>query len=364
MPIKGNLSKSLVLALLLTLFPSIAFSAQKIVPGTSCPSLGITKIDGGKKYFCVLRKDSLLWNKGVDWVARTPASSPTPTPTPTPAPLVKSVLENQLSAAYKSELERDIPFTLVIENPNLSSKNKFLIEEFRKHLKWLAGMGAQITNPLVLIYADTEDWMNEEFKRQGCVFSPGHRLPLGGFAIFSDCGGKFIITRPNADREDPASSIETQNGLIHEAFHQWQNQVMPGGLSGYPKWLIEGGAHAIARYAYWTQNGLSVSPDRFLTDWFTPQHEFRRICVGVNVREMIPNIPYPEKGWVCAYSKGQVAIDLIIEKYGVESFFALYRTPKSVGTEDFPKIFRKVTGQDIEAFYNEVDQEMKKRGWD
>lgn len=96
MPTKGNLSKGLVLALLLTLVPSIAFSAQKIVPGTACPSLGITKIDAGKKYFCVLRKDSLLWNKGVDWVARTPATSPAPTPSSvaTPSPTSTSVLTN------------------------------------------------------------------------------------------------------------------------------------------------------------------------------------------------------------------------------------------------------------------------------
>jgi len=368
MRIRGILSKGILIALVLSLIPALAFSAQKITAGTGC-KVNKQKVVYQKKTFtCMKSGKKLVWSKGVPVQKPTPTPTltptPTPKPTPTPTARVKSVLENQLSAAYKSELEREIPFTLVIENPNLSSKNKFLIEEFRKHLKWLAGIGAQITNPLVLIYADTENWMNDEFKRQGCVFAPGHRLPLGGFAIFSDCGGKFIITRPNADREDPASSIETQNGLIHEAFHQWQNQVMPGGLSGYPKWFIEGGAHAIARFAYWTQNDQKISPDKFLTEWFTPQHEFRRICVGVNVREMIPNIPYPEKGWVCAYSKGQVAIDLIIEKYGVESFFALYSTPKTVGTEDFTKVFRKVTGQEIESFYNEVDQEMKKRGWD
>ena len=378
MSMRGVAVKVIITALLLSLISPMALSAQAIKPGTPCKVFNQKIVYANKAFTCIKSGKRLVWNKGVAAKKPTPTPTPTPTATPTPTPTptatptptptptlrVKSVLENQLLAAYKQELEREINFTLVIENPNLSSKNRFLIEEFRKHLKWLAGMGAQITNPLVLIYADTENWMNEEFKRQGCVFAPGHRLPLGGFAIFSDCGGKFIITRPNADREDPASSIETQNGLIHEAFHQWQNQVMPGGLSGYPKWLIEGGAHAIARYAFWSNNGLQVSPDQFLTEWFTPQHEFRRICIGVNVREMIPNIPYPEKGWVCAYSKGQVAIDLIIEKYGVKSFFALYSTPKTVGAEDFPKIFRNVTGQDLETFYSEVDQEMKKRGWD
>jgi hypothetical protein len=90
MRISGTFTKGLVLALVFTLVPSVAISAQKIVPGTSCPSLGITALDGAKKYFCVLRKDSLLWNKGVNWVAPTP----TPTPTPTPSPTPTSVLTN------------------------------------------------------------------------------------------------------------------------------------------------------------------------------------------------------------------------------------------------------------------------------
>jgi hypothetical protein len=228
-------------------------------------------------------------------------------------------------------------------------------------------MGAQITNPLVLIYADTENWMNEELKRQGCVFAPGWKLPLGGFAIMADCGGKYIITRPNADREGNQSSIEVQNGLIHEAFHQWQNQVMKNGLDGrdWPKWLIEGGAHAFARYAFWKTSGTNLSPDQILIDWFTiDTPEFRRLCVGVPVREMVANIPYPERGWVCAYSKGQVTIDLFIEKYGVDSLFVLYRSPKSKGMLDFPMVFRSVTGQDLEEFYTEVDKEMTKRGWE
>ena len=142
---------------------------------------------------------------------------------------------------------------------------------------------------------------------------------------------------------------------------------MARGLDGndWPKWLIEGGAHAFARYAFWKSTGSIRSPDQILIDWFTQDTpEFRRLCVGVPIREMVANIPYPQIGWVCPYSKGQVAIDLYIEQFGIESLFTLYRSPKSRGLQDFPAIFQKVTGQDLEKFYNEVDLEMKIRGWD
>jgi hypothetical protein len=78
---------------------------------------------------------------------------------------------------------------------------------------------------------------------------------------------------------------------------------------------------------------------------------------------MVKNISNGEKGGLCPYSTGQVAIDLYIERFGVDSFYALFRSPKSPGYGDFPGIFRTVTGQEVEAFYDEVDKEMKLRGW-
>ena len=47
-----------------------------VLSGTSCPSIGKVKIDSGKKYFCVIRNNSLVWNKGINWAAPKPASSP------------------------------------------------------------------------------------------------------------------------------------------------------------------------------------------------------------------------------------------------------------------------------------------------
>lgn len=72
---------------------SSQFANGAAIPGTSCPTIGKTKIDGGKKYFCVSRNNSLVWNKGVNWVGPTPTPSPTPSPTVTPPePVVEKVL--------------------------------------------------------------------------------------------------------------------------------------------------------------------------------------------------------------------------------------------------------------------------------
>ena len=76
---------------------SSQFANSAGISGTSCPTLGITKVDAGKKYFCVSRKNSLVWNKGVNWVVPTPVISVTPSPTPsptiaTPEPVVENVV--------------------------------------------------------------------------------------------------------------------------------------------------------------------------------------------------------------------------------------------------------------------------------
>jgi hypothetical protein len=88
MRINVNLYKGLVLALVLTLFPSTAFSAQKIVPGSSCKVLK-QKITYQKKiYTCTKSGKKLVWSKGVV-VAKpspTPTASAIQTPSPTPIP--------------------------------------------------------------------------------------------------------------------------------------------------------------------------------------------------------------------------------------------------------------------------------------
>ena len=70
-------SSSVVIALVTILSASFfQLASGSVISGTSCPSIGKVKIDSGKKYFCVSRNNFLVWNRGINWAAPKPASSP------------------------------------------------------------------------------------------------------------------------------------------------------------------------------------------------------------------------------------------------------------------------------------------------
>ena len=99
-----SLTEGLLIALALTLIPVSAFSAPKILPGSSCKALKQKVVYQNKTYTCIKSGKKLVWNKGAIVV------KPTTTPTPTPTPLV-------LNWIYKSEVPL-IPGTLLDGSPN------------------------------------------------------------------------------------------------------------------------------------------------------------------------------------------------------------------------------------------------------
>ena len=94
MRLKGRFTKGLLVALVLTLIPITAFSAQKITPGSACKAYKQKVTYQKKVYTCIKSGKKLIWNKGL----AKPTPQPTPTaigdpagavggtPTPTPSP--------------------------------------------------------------------------------------------------------------------------------------------------------------------------------------------------------------------------------------------------------------------------------------
>jgi hypothetical protein len=80
MRFKVRFTKGLLVALILTLIPITAFSAQKITPGSTCKVYKQKITYQNKVYTCIKSGKKLVWNKGVT------VKKPTPTPTPTPTP--------------------------------------------------------------------------------------------------------------------------------------------------------------------------------------------------------------------------------------------------------------------------------------
>lgn len=273
-----------------------------------------------------------------------------------------SSLSRAVLAGIKSDASTKSAFTVVAEKEKLSSKNQFLVDRFSEHLVWASRLGLGLDRHLVVVYPQTANWMNAEIERQGCS---RHTLPLGGYAIWQDCGANSVVTRPDADSEWAAKeSLESQHGLIHEALHQWQRENTQGrGNADYPKWIWEGGAQALSRYIYWLNSSRLQTPDFLLSDWYTTyRSDMRTMCVGIKIREMVPNKPWWDVA-NCAYSKGQVAIDVFVENYGLEKFISIFELPKQSGMSDFQSIFRSITGDELEPFYDLVDREMELRGW-
>jgi hypothetical protein len=251
----------------------------------------------------------------------------------------------------------------VSEAAELSYANKAIIEVFEKHIRWLASTGVALRNELVFVIPKTAVWMNDEIARQGCG---RYSLPIGGYAIWADCSGRSVVTRPDVDTEGGGIfSLSAQHVMIHEAWHQWQREAVGTQLGNgdYPKWIWEGSAQAVSRYAIWVVGEQLQDPEGLLRDWYSIERpDLRASCVGVKIREMIPNTPWPDKA-NCGYSKGQVALDLLVENYGFNALVKIFQAPKQRGMADFASVFKSVTGAELEQFYDEVDLEMAKRGW-
>ena len=89
MQIRGTLSKGLLVALVLSLIPAVASSAQKVTAGAVCKTLKQKVNYGNKVYTCSKSGKKLVWSKGV--AIKKPTSIPTSTPTPTPTPKVETL---------------------------------------------------------------------------------------------------------------------------------------------------------------------------------------------------------------------------------------------------------------------------------
>jgi len=76
MRIKGGLAKGLVAAFVFTLVPVVAFSAQKITPGSTCKVLNQKVIYLTKTYSCIKSGKKLVWNKGVVIIKPSPTTTP------------------------------------------------------------------------------------------------------------------------------------------------------------------------------------------------------------------------------------------------------------------------------------------------
>lgn len=244
-------------------------------------------------------------------------------------------------------------------------------------LRLFAQLGFTVPFDVIVLFAKTEAGVKSILINQGCD-SWALRSPtvtfLGstGGALNGKCGGNrvAVIAGPVSLWGRDQTGIEFQHTLPHELFHQWQMNStrqcgqFPCNSGDFPRWLFEGSAQLMTRLAYASWNQTKTH-QQWHDSWYdNDRKRDREMCVGVPIEEMVtPYTPWPGPGW-CAYSKGQLAIELLIANYGGFDVLRRLHTERSTsGLGDFAAHFRQVTGVELTKFYSEANAYFVKRGW-
>jgi hypothetical protein len=66
---------------------------------------------------------------------------------------------------------------------------------------------------------------------------------------------------------------------------------------------------------------------------------------------------------ICAYSKGQLIVEFLVYKYGLDKYREFYKLNNSPDWRNFNQVFKTVTNDDLNDFYAQVEQFMLRRGW-
>ena len=287
MRIRANVSKVLIVALVLTLIPGMAFSAQKISAGGKCKTLNQKVVYSNKTYTCTKSGKKLVWNKGVVRTKPTPKPSPaaspiaigdpegaiggTPSPSPTPTPVFIPITFDDLYgnsqgisiAAWNSaneKIKKSDAVTVrqdIFAGPNTTIPNANVKEIFENATKLFAGF-AQPQSFYAFYYRfQDKEWTKAKFSELNLSHLTGQ--VEGSCASLQRCQGasagkafnnvgfsQFAVAEPG----DKTDIYHLGGGIeIHEYTHIAQAMQFSGkqkddrSFQYLPQWFVEGHAH-------------------------------------------------------------------------------------------------------------------------
>jgi len=235
-------------------------------------------------------------------------------------------------------------------------------------LKIYTQLGFEIPKTVIVLFAKTESGIRTKLLAEGCTATVLRTdfsfLSSTGWALLDSCNNDrvAVVIGPTSTWTRNQVSIDFQHTLPHELFHQWQlNSTLECGSwrcgnRDFPKWLFEGTPQVMARIAFWSWNKNRNYAD-WLEDWYTVYRASEKeMCRGVTIEEMVdPSAPWGRPGG-CAYSKGQLAVEVLIANYGgFEALRNLHTTKTTAGLSGFAEHFQRITGRSLNDFYAEVN---------
>ena len=368
-----------VLGICLSLTPlsvsSVSSAAPQIV-GTKCVKAGMFRTAKNVKYQCKKSSQGLRWvitlPKGTPTTTSTTTTTTTTTTIPVPTDEVAKTVHELLVAAVAKDVASTTKIQYLSEEPINSSGEDAAKLGVEPALKLFAQLGFDLPMTVIVLFAKTEDGVRTKLFAENCnsaALSSGHLfLSATGAALNGSCSNNrvAVVAGPVSRWGPSQSGIDYQHTLPHEIFHQWQMNTASScvawrcGNSDFPKWLWEGTPQFMTRVAYWSWHKNQNHADLF-DQW---QDNRKAMCQAVTIEEMVdPQAPWGRPGG-CAYSKGQLAIDLLVAKYGgFEALKNLHTTKTTLGLSGFAEHFQRVTGRTLADFYSEVNAYFLKRNF-
>jgi len=348
----------LAVAVILILPISIPSAHSATKAGAKCTKVGIKAVAGIKTFTCIKSGKKLVWNKGV------PLS-----PKSSPAPYQDSVsvkIDSIRNEAMKNNSTDSSSHVFIFQNgatQEVESKTKrSLLNAVPIYNK----LGFNTTDSLILVARDM-DWLKKELADNNC-FNPNPTPNRPGFYFGGrTCkNGNGAITSYHWENEkfsDGLDGLYFNHVIPHEYFHQIQQQLTSYRGGEYPKWFWEGSAQFFTNQAWTTWNSK-----RTYIEWYNYWWGDLRPDLGPTACRYasIDYMSDPSKSGTesaCAYSKGQLIVEYLVSKYGLDKYRSLYTTNTDPNWRNFKFVFKQATGDELSDFYVEAQEFMTKRGW-
>jgi hypothetical protein len=206
-----------------------------------------------------------------------------------------------------------------------------------------------------------------ELQKQQCNYRRDYLPSRAGFFLPNTCpNGNGVVTAYiwDIDKWD-INGFDFQSILAHEYFHQIQQIANKNlGNANFPRWFWEGGAVFFSGIAYASWNP-SMKYEEVLTSNFSGNKYGSVLdepCRKASIQEL-SDLSTPPPRQSCAYSKGAMLAELFVAKYGVAKYIQIIKENRDYDYRNFGSVFREVTKDDLNNFYDEALEFLKNRGW-
>ena len=278
---------------------------------------------------------------------------------------VQKTIDEIRIAALGLQYTNTSTFRFVFQSPTSSEVEEKTKRSLLNAIPVFAKLGFPITDGLVLVSKD-DTWLRDELIKNGCNVNYTFPQSTGFFVPKSCQSGYGAVTSRHWDVmkfSDGLDGLYFNHTLPHEYFHQIQSQITPYGSLTFPRWFYEGSPQFFTNQAW-----VSWNPQKSYVDWHThwwtdlnPNYG-PRVCKNATIQKMSDPNETSTEG-VCAYSKGQLIVEYLIYKYGLDKYRQLYTLNTSPDWKNFNLVFKKITNDELSDFYAQAEQFMIRRGW-